>query len=248
MNALILAAGLGTRLGPYTQDRPKALVEVAGHTMLELQLHHLASFGFDRFVINVHHFAQKIIDFLEQNNNFGYDITISNESGLLLDTGGGIRKAMHMFRNMDPVLVHNVDIFSSADLKSLYEKHIQNGSKATLLTQHRQTHRYMYFDATGKLVGWSNVHTGQTKSPYPTFVPQFNEALAFQGVHVLSPYILPYLDKVENPAFSITDFYVDSCSLIDIRGVIDQHMEWVDAGRPDSLELADKLARKYYLE
>ncbi|MCQ2082972.1 MAG: NTP transferase domain-containing protein [Bacteroidaceae bacterium] len=248
MNALILAAGLGTRLGSYTQDRPKALVEIAGRTMLEHQLRRLSSFGFDHFTVNVHHFAPMITDYLEQNRNFGLDIRISDESGLLLDTGGGIRKAMHMFSSSGPVLVHNVDIFSSADLKALYDRHVANKSSATLLTQKRQTHRYMYFDDRGRLTGWCNVKTGQTKSPYPTFVPQFNEALAFQGIHVLSPDLLPSLDKIETPTFSITDFYVDSCSVLDIRRYSIPDMLWADAGRPETLEMADKIVREHYLE
>ena len=120
MNALILAAGLGTRLGEYTSDRPKALVQVVGRTMLEHQLRHLQAAGFDRFVINIHHFAPKVRAFLEEHQNFGLDIRLSDETDLLLDTGGGIRKAMRMFDNEEPVLVHNVDIFSSVDLKALY--------------------------------------------------------------------------------------------------------------------------------
>ena len=150
MNALILAAGLGTRLGSLTSDRPKALVEVEGRTMLEHQLRHLAAAGFDRFVINIHHFAGKVQEYLKQNGNFGLDITLSDESGLLLDTGGGIRKAMHLFTNDDPVLVHNVDIFSDTDLRSLYQGHIESGADATLLTARRNTSRYLYFDADGK--------------------------------------------------------------------------------------------------
>lgn len=247
MNAIILAAGLGTRLGAYTQDRPKALVEVAGRTMLEHQLHRLSSFGFDRFVVNVHHFAPMVTGYLERNRNFGLDICVSDESGLLLDTGGGIRKAMHMFGGSGPVLVHNVDIFSNANLKALYDTHVNNGCHATLLTQKRQTSRYMYFDAAGRLTGWSNEKTGQTRSPYPDFIPRQDMAFAFQGIHVLSPEILPALDRVDTRAFSITDFYVNSCADLDIRNVSLPLMEWADAGRPETLETAGKLARDSYL-
>lgn len=246
MNAIILAAGLGTRLGAYTQDRPKALVEVAGRTMLEHQLRRLSSFGFDRFVVNVHHFAPMVMDYLERNHNFGLDIRVSDESGLLLDTGGGIRRAMHIFDNSGPVLVHNVDIFSNANLKALYDTHVTNGCHATLLTQKRQTSRYMYFDAAGRLTGWSNEKTGQTRSPYPDFVPRQDMAFAFQGIHVLSPEILPALDRVDTRAFSITDFYVNSCSALDIRNATFPLMEWADAGRPETLETAEMLARDYY--
>jgi NDP-sugar pyrophosphorylase family protein len=165
MNALILAAGLGTRLGELTSDRPKALVEVAGRTMLEHQLRHLSAAGFDKFVINIHHFAASVRKFLEAHGNFGLDIRLSDESGLLLDTGGGIRKAMRLFDDDQPVLVHNVDIFSCVDLRALYYGHIKSGADSTLLVAQRSTSRYLYFDSEGLLRGWSNEKTGQVRSP-----------------------------------------------------------------------------------
>jgi NDP-sugar pyrophosphorylase family protein len=196
MNALILAAGLGTRLGDLTSDRPKALVEVSGKTMLEHQLHHLSAAGFDRFVINIHHFAPKVKAFLEEHRNFGLDIRLSDESDLLLDTGGGIRKAMHMFGDGQPVLVHNVDIFSSTDLRSLYEGHLESGADSTLLVAARSTSRYLYFDSDSMLRGWSNEKTGQVRSPYPGFDKTGYTPYAFQGIHVLSPSLLPLLDEI----------------------------------------------------
>jgi len=283
MNALILAAGLGTRLGPYTSDRPKALVEVNGRPMLWWQLHKLAAQGFDRFIVNVHHFAPMVIDYLHANSNFGLDIRISNESDLLLDTGGGIRQAMHMLDNPDPLLVHNVDIFSNANAAALYRAHTgsngypgsnghagsndytDSGCYATLLTASRDTSRYLYFDNSNILHGWSNVKTGQQRSPHTGFNPKDFTPRAFQGIHVLSQEIQPYLDKVTEPAFSITDFYIDNCRTLKIQGLETvpawkpasapepqsdkelQSLQWADAGRPETLSQAAKITALYQI-
>lgn len=246
MNALILAAGLGTRLRELTSDRPKALVEVCGHTMLEHQLRHLSAAGFDRFVINIHHFAPKVRAFLEEHQNFGLDIRLSDETDLLLDTGGGIRKAMRLFAGEQPVLVHNVDIFSSVDLKALYNGHIESRADSTLLVAQRSTSRYLYFDASGMLCGWSNEKTGQVRSPYPGFDKSRFTPCAFQGIHVVSRTLLPLLDEVPEPRFSITDFYVDNAARLRLRSVLSDPGNWVDAGKPETLERASQVIRAYY--
>lgn len=246
MNALILAAGLGTRLGKLTSDRPKALVEVCGRTMLEHQLRHLSAAGFDRFVINIHHFAPKVRAFLEEHQNFGLDIRLSDETDLLLDTGGGIRKAMRLFDDEQPVLVHNVDIFSSVDLKALYSGHIESGADSTLLVAQRSTSRYLYFDTSGMLCGWSNEKTGQVRSPYPGFDKSQFTPCAFQGIHVVSRTLLPLLDEVPEPRFSITDFYVDNAARLRLRSVLSDPGNWVDAGKPETLERASQIIRAYY--
>jgi NDP-sugar pyrophosphorylase family protein len=246
MNALILAAGLGTRLGEYTQDRPKALVEINGRTMLEHQLRHLHAAGFDSFVINVHHFASKVEAFLKEHANFGLDIRLSDESDLLLDTGGGIRKAMRLFDNELPVLVHNVDIFSDADLKALYSGHMESRADATLLVAKRSTSRYLYFDNDGMLRGWSNEKTGQVRSPYPDFDKSRFTPCAFQGIHVVSRTLLPLLDEIGQPKFSITDFYVDGAARLRLRSVLSDHTNWVDAGKPESLERAAQIINSFY--
>lgn len=246
MNALILAAGLGTRLGKLTSDRPKALVEVCGRTMLEHQLRHLSAAGFDRFVINIHHFAPKVKAFLEEHQNFGLDIRLSDETDLLLDTGGGIRNAMRLFDDEQPVLVHNVDIFSSVDLKALYSGHIESGADSTLLVAQRSTSRYLYFDTSGMLCGWSNEKTGQVRSPYPGFDKSRFTPCAFQGIHVVSRTLLPLLDEVPEPRFSITDFYVDNAARLRLRSVLSDPGNWVDAGKPETLERASQIIRAYY--
>ena len=246
MNALILAAGLGTRLGDLTSDRPKALVEVAGKTMLEHQLRHLLAAGFDRFVINIHHFAPKVKAFLEEHRNFGLDICLSDESDLLLDTGGGIRKAMKLLGNNEPVLVHNVDIFSSTDLRKLYQGHLGSGADSTLLVAQRSTSRYLYFDSDNMLRGWSNEKTGQVRSPYTGFDKAGYTPYAFQGIHVLSPSLLPLLDEIPEQRFSITDFYVDNAARLRLRSVVQDAKEWVDAGKPEALDRAAQIIKAYY--
>lgn len=246
MNALILAAGLGTRLGDLTSDRPKALVEVCGRTMLEHQLRHLSAAGFDRFVINIHHFAPKVRAFLEEHQNFGLDIRLSDETDLLLDTGGGIRKAMRLFGSEQPVLVHNVDIFSSVDLKALYNGHIESGADSTLLVAERSTSRYLYFDTSGMLCGWSNEKTGQVRSPYSGFDKSQFTPCAFQGIHVLSKTLLPLLDAIPEPRFSITDFYVDNAARLRLRSVLSDPDNWVDAGKPETLERASQIIKACY--
>ena len=248
MNALILAAGLGTRLGDLTSDRPKALVQVAGCTMLEHQLRHLSAAGFDRFVINIHHFAPKVKAFLEEHGYFGLDIRLSDETDLLLDTGGGIRKALQLFDNSQPVLVHNVDIFSDTDLKALYFGHIESGADATLLVAGRSTSRYLYFDAHDMLRGWSNEKTGQVRSPYPDFDKQSFKPCAFQGIHVVSQSLLPLLNEIPEPRFSITDFYVDNAARLKLRSVLHDASEWVDAGKPEALERAAQIISAHYLQ
>ena len=246
MNALILAAGLGTRLGELTSDRPKALVEVCGRTMLEHQLRHLSAAGFDRFVINIHHFAPKVKAFLEEHQNFGLDIRLSDETDLLLDTGGGIRKAMRLFAGEQPVLVHNVDIFSSVDLKALYCGHVESGADATLVVAERSTSRYLYFDDGSMLRGWSNEKTGQVRSPYSDFDKTTFLPRAFQGIHVVSRSLLPLLDEIAEPKFSITDFYVDNAARLRLRSVLSDCNNWVDAGKPETLERAAQIIGTCY--
>ncbi len=243
MNALILAAGFGTRLGQLTADRPKALVEVSGQTMLRHQLEKLHAAGFGHICINVHHFAEKIREYLSVNDNFGLDITISDESDQLLDTGGGIRKAFHLFCDESPLLVHNVDIFSTTDLRALYERHIESCADATLLTASRATSRYLHFDKDMRLRGWSNEKTGAVRSPFPDFKRSECKPLAFQGIHVLSRSTLRLLDQIEDKAFSITDFYVDNAARLNLQAVTENPEEWVDAGKPETLARAAEIIK-----
>lgn len=242
MNALILAAGLGTRLGTLTADRPKALVDVAGRTMLEHQIARLRDAGFDHIVVNVHHFAGQVRDFLSRNRFFGMDITVSDESDMLLDTGGGIRKAFHLLRDDSPLLVHNVDIFSDTDLGALYRTHVESGADVTLLTASRSTSRYLYFDESMRLRGWGDSRTGETRSPFSGFDRSRCRPLAFQGIHVLSHSVLPLLDEVGDERFSITDFYVGNAARLNLLAADGSNERWVDAGKPEALPIAEQIA------
>ena len=172
MQAMIFAAGLGTRLKPLTDRIPKALVSVGGEPLLKRVIFQLKDAGFTRIVVNVHHFSQQIIDYLRAHDNFGMDIRISDESEKLLETGGGIRKAWPLFNQSEPILIHNVDILSNVDLKKFYQMESRDMIAARLMVSERKTKRYLLFDDSMRLVGWTNIETGEVKSPYPDLNPK----------------------------------------------------------------------------
>jgi len=246
-NAMIFAAGLGTRLKPYTDDRPKAMVEVAGRPMIAHQLLRLRDAGFRRIVINVHHYAEQIIDYVTANSGFGLDVAFSDERGQLLDTGGGIRKALLLFDTDSPVLIHNVDIFSNADLASLYADHIENEADASLLVSQRNTSRYFVFDNEDNLVGWKNMQTGEVRTAFDGLqatLERLNEdngvcrLRAFAGIHVISSSLFPLLEQ-QGEIFSITNFYWQHSPKHHIRCVeAPGNFRWVDAGKPEMLSVA----------
>lgn len=240
MKALIFAAGLGTRLRPLTDDRPKALVEVAGRPMLEHVIRHLIHYGFTDVVVNIHHFGQQIIDFLAQNNNFGINIHISDERGELLDTGGGILKARALLSDGEPFLVHNADILTDLNLADFYDYHLHHAADASLLVASRKTQRYLVFDNGGRLQGWENIATGETRPE--GFVPgKGQRQLAFGGVHVISQSIFDALASYTTEhKFSITPFYIDSCKQLKIMGYTpDAAYQWFDIGSPEKLAQAE---------
>lgn len=179
MKAMIFAAGLGTRLKPITDTIPKALVPIGGKTLLEHTITKLAEEGFDEQIINVHHHAEKIIEFLKEKNNFGIRIEISDECEMLLDTGGGIRKAAHFFEDGAPFLVHNVDILSNAKLKDLYDAHLQDGNDVTLLVKERETSRYLYFGEDNLLKGWMNLILRASISAYEAGITSIEGVFPF---------------------------------------------------------------------
>ena len=244
MKAMIFAAGLGTRLKPLTDTMPKALVPVAGRPMLEHVILKLKASGFDEIVINVHHFAEQIIDFLKEKENFGITIHISDETGLLLDTGGGIRKAAPFFADGEPFLVHNVDILSDTDLKALYEHHLASGNDATLLVSPRKTARYLLFDAGNRLCGWVNKDTLQTKPEGFVYQPEVQKEYAFSGIHVLSPTIYHYMGDEWTGKFSIMDFYLQVCREAKLGGYIQNDLQLIDIGKPETLARAEEFVRK----
>ena len=218
MKAMVLAAGLGTRLRLMTNTRPKALVEVAGRTLLEITLTRLKEFGISDVIINVHHFADMIVEYLKANDNFGMRIEISRED-ILLDTGGGLQKAAWFFGN-EPFILHNVDVISTIDLQRMSDFHNEHQPLATLAVQDRKTSRYLLFDEGGRLCG---------RAPSPD--PQF-QSLAFSGIHVISPRLLTMMD--EEGAFSIITSYLNLAARGEkIMAFRADEYEWRDLGRPE---------------
>ncbi|WP_294630685.1 nucleotidyltransferase family protein [uncultured Bacteroides sp.] len=241
MKAMIFAAGLGSRLKPLTDTMPKALVPIVGRPMLEHILWKLKTSGFTEIVINIHHFGEQILEFLKANDNFGLTIHISDERDLLLDTGGGVKKARTFFESSDePFLVHSVDILSDIDLKELYDYHLQNGSVATLLASRRKTSRYLLFDAEKRLCGWINKDTGQVRPNGFTYDESLYREYAFSGIHVLSPSIFRWMDApCWEGKFSIMDFYLSTCRQADFTGYLAEELQLMDIGKPETLAKAE---------
>ncbi len=243
MKAMIFAAGLGTRLKPITDSIPKALVPIAGKPLLEHIILKLKAAGFDELIINVHHFPKQIIDFIEENKQFGIRIEISDETEELLETGGAIKKAAHFFDDGKPFLVHNADILSDVDLKNLYENHMRTKAEATLLVSKRESSRYLYFDSKNNLQGWMNENTGESKSPYIDFDPSNYDKRAFAGIHVISPEIFKYMNKWEGK-FSIIDFYLSLIGKSEIHAYCAEKLNMIDVGKLHSLEMAESFVLK----
>ena len=240
MKAMIFAAGLGTRLRPLTDDRPKAMVEIAGRPMLQHVIERVAAAGFDDITINTHHFGQMIIDFLERNDNFGLNIHISDERGLLLDTGGGILKARQWLDGDEPFLVHNTDIISTLDLKAFYDYHVKHDALATILVKERQTQRYLLFDKDDRMCGWTNKATGEYKPDAEKL-----KGRDLKEMDVISPRIFPYLERYrrqEGEKFSIIPFYINECKHHLIHGYHPEgDYQWLDIGKPETLAQAQEL-------
>ena len=240
MKAMILAAGLGTRLRPLTDDRPKALVTVAGRTLLEITLSRLRSFGVCEVIVNVHHFAEQIVDYLEANRNFGMRIEVSREEALL-DTGGGLRKAAWFFLeagadSAKPFLVHNVDVLSTIDLGRMVGFHAEHNALATLAVQDRETSRYLLFDEQNQLCGR---RAGREGKPELMRHMQKVQALAFSGIHVVSLRIFPMLR--DEGAFSIVNAYLRLAAQGEkILAFRADGSYWRDLGRPENLSEAKR--------
>lgn len=240
MKALVFAAGLGTRLRPLTDHKPKALVELCGVTMLERVITNIKNCGITDVVVNVHHFGDQIIDFLKDKDNFGINITISDERDLLLDTGGGILKARHLLEGDEPFLVHNADILTDLNLAEMIAYHKANGADVTLLAKQRSTQRYLVFGENNQMVGWTNIATGEVK-PADLVVKQENSLLAFGGVHVISPRIFDSLAKfATEPKFSIMQYYIAACRDISIAGYNPDGYNWFDIGKIETLQKAEQ--------
>ena len=238
---MIFAAGLGTRLKPITDNLPKALLPIAGKPLLEHLILKLKDSGFDEIIVNVHHFPDRIIDFLKEKNNFSIRIEVSDEREMLLDTGGGIRNAAWFFDDGKPFLVHNVDILSNVDLKALYHQHLRTNSLATLVVSKRDTFRYLLFNDDLRLNGWINEKTGVTK-PQDLKRIDFYNKLAFAGIQVLSPNVFDLM-KNRDAKFPIMDFYLSNMKNEVISGFVPDNFRMMDVGKLDVLEEAEKFVR-----
>lgn len=262
MQSMIFAAGLGTRLKPLTDRIPKALVRVGGKPLIEYVLKNLVAAGSKRIVVNVHHFANQIIEYLQQNN-FGVDIRVSDETEMLLDTGGGIKNAAPFFNNSEPVLIHNVDILSNVDLRALYnyacEAEIEQKVDAVLLVSLRKTKRYLIFNKDMRLVGWTNVDTGEVKSPYETlreltFTQPYDNnnvtneqygytLFAFSGIHIIGNKVFEAMNEC-SAKFPIMDFYLQYAKDLHFVGKVKNNLKLMDVGKLDTLAEADAFVKQ----
>jgi NDP-sugar pyrophosphorylase family protein len=236
MKAMILAAGLGTRLRPLTGDRPKALVTVAGRTLLEIALTRLRSFGVREVIVNAHHYAEMIAEYLKANDGFGMRIELSREEELL-DTGGGLKKAAHFFLSgslQEPFILHNVDVVSTIDLGRMTRFHSEQNALASLAVQDRASARHLLFDGQGRLCGRS---AGRDEKAERSRTVEQAQSLAFSGIHVLSPRIFAKME--EEGVFSIIDAYLHLAArgekIVAFRA---DECYWRDLGRPESLAQA----------
>ena len=237
MKAMIFTAGLGTRLQPWTKDKPKALIEINGIPMLQLQIERIKSFGFTDIIINVHHFADQIIKFIKKKKNFGINISISDETNLLLDTGGGLKNVSWFFNNSLPFLLYNVDILTDLDLKYLYDVHSKSDALSTVAVGERTSNRYLLFNKDLYLGGWKNVETKEKKivreketdlKPY-----------AFSGIHIINPDIFKFI-KLQG-VFSIIELYLSLAKDHKIKAFVDNESFWMDLGKKDNIIEAEKL-------
>ncbi|MCX6219513.1 MAG: nucleotidyltransferase family protein [Bacteroidia bacterium] len=239
MKAFILAAGLGTRLFPYTSDRPKALVQLNGITLLERAIRKVNELNVSEIIVNIHHFGGQIIEFLEEKNFFHLPIKISDERDQLLDTGGAILKARPFLDKSEPFLVYNVDILSSIDLNELSRYHSSKGGLATMAVRDRMTDRYMVFNPEMLLSGWRNTKTGEEKLVgNNTHLQNY----AFSGIQIVEPEIFSLI--TETGKFSVIQLYLRLAKSHDIYGFLDTSELWSDLGKPDQLIQAEQLLKQ----
>ena len=255
MKAMIFAAGLGTRLKPLTDTLPKALVPLAGKTLLQWQIEKLKAAGITDIVVNVHHFPDMIIDYLRDNDNFGCRIAVSDERDMLLETGGGLRKAKHLLlgvasresgNNDAPILVCNVDILSNIEIPTLLRAYNPD-EMGVVVVYPRETQRYLVFDETHRLCGWTNIATGDVRGPIAnTQYPIANtQNLAFSGMHVLNPRIFEVMDEVvkeKGDKFSLIDLYVSIAEKEILRAYIPENYRMMDVGKINQLAEAEAFA------
>lgn len=229
---MIFAAGLGTRLKPLTDTMPKALVPLAGKPLLQWQVEKLRDAGITDIIVNVHHFPDLIIDTIRLNNGWGCNITISDERDMLLDTGGGLKKAnCERLKANEPILACNVDILSNIDIRAL----IDHYTESLLVVSKRETQRYLCFDANDRLCGWTNIKTGEIKG-------RDGRHLAFSGMQILSPEVLALLVQESQDKFSLIDFYLHVMDKVPLKAYVPHDYRMMDVGKIDQIEAAEAFA------
>ena len=255
MRAMIFAAGLGTRLKPLTDNMPKALVPLAGKTLLQWQIERLKAAGITDIVVNVHHFPDMIINYLRENDNFGCRIAVSDERDMLLETGGGLRKAKSLLlgigsresgNNDEPILICNVDILSNIDLPTLLQTYNPE-EMGVVVVSPRDTQRYLLFDETNRLCGWTNIATGEIRPASLASSPNslIASRLAFSGMQVLNPRIFDVMDKVvaeKGDKFSLIDLYLSIAEKEILRAFIPENYRMMDVGKIAQLSEAESFA------
>ncbi len=259
MKAMIFAAGLGTRLKPLTDTMPKALVPLAGKPLLQWQVERLRDAGITDIIVNVHHFPDRIIDTILQNDGWGCHISVSDERDLLLDTGGGLRKALSNDKRQttnDPILACNVDILSNIDLRALIASYTSSTSPTSdtssprtpsapslLVVSERETQRYLCFDPEDRLCGWTNISTGEVRpiSLNHSIIPSLKK-LAFSGMQILSPEALALLPQMPAEKFSLIDFYLRVMNQVPLQAYVPTDYRMMDVGKIDQIEEAERFA------
>ena len=240
MKAMILAAGLGTRLGNLTKDKPKALVEINGITLLENLIIRLKEQGIKQFIVNIHHFGEQIIEFLEKNKNFGVNIAISDERDELLDTGGAIKKASSFFKGEEPVLVHNVDVYSEFNLNELLAYHRGMGSLVTVCVRKRNSGRALIFNNKKLLVGWVNLEENYFR--WVNERTEIFETYAYNGVFIAEP---GFAEKIPfDGMFSIIDCWLKMAKKDEIAAYIDESPVWFDLGSEEKIKKAEQYLKR----
>ena len=235
MKAMILAAGLGTRLKPWTEHHPKALAEVNGKSLLQHNIEYLQRYGITEVIVNVHHFAEQIREAIETNRGWGTAITISDETKEVLETGGGLKKAAWYFDEGDFVLM-NVDVLTDMDLQAMIAYHNDHQPLATLAVGNRATSRYFLFDELNELCGWKNIQTGEEKQVRPA---ENAVAMAFSGIHLVSPSIFSHISQ--EGKFSMVDVYLELARRHRIKGFDHSGSAFIDVGKPESIAKAEQL-------
>lgn len=240
MKAMIFAAGLGTRLRPLTDHIPKALVPLAGRPLLDHTIKRLQAAGVQEIVINLHHFGEQIVEHLELHPP-SLSVRLSDERQELLDTGGGLRAALPLFSSPEsPILIHNVDILSNAHLAQLYQS--QPEADVLLLVSQRPTQRYLLFNPEGRMVGWTNIATGEVKSPFPNLKVEECQMLAFSGIQRIHPRIATHMPSASR--FPIMPFYIEHCDRLHIYAHSQAHLQLLDVGKQESLAAAEAFLKR----